>query len=136
MIDITKQAPALKIRPGPNDSNTRGDVFGGWLLCNVDIAASITACEVAKGLTATVAVKDLTFLKPVFTYDIVSLYTEVEKVGKTSITIKVEVYAQRMNEMSRPELDKMIKVSDATLVFVAIGKPGEKRLIDPSKHLP
>lgn len=129
MIDATKQTPALRVRPGPNDSNARGDVFGGWLMSQIDIAASITACDITNGMTATRAVKDLTFLQPIFTYDIVSFYTEVVEIGKTSITIRVEVYAQRMNDMSEPKLNEMIKVSEATLVFVAISKPGEKRII-------
>lgn len=129
MIDPTTQKPVLIIRPGPNDSNARGDVFGGWLASSIDIAASITATEAANGMTATRSIKELNFLKPIFTYDIVSFYNEVTAVGKTSITIKTEVYVQRMNAMNEPNFKDLIKVSDATLVFVAIGKPGEKRLI-------
>jgi acyl-CoA thioesterase YciA len=129
MINIKKQAPALKVRPGPNDSNARGDVFGGWLMSQIDIAASITACDVTNGSTATRAVDGLVFLQPIYTYDIVSFYTEVLTIGNTSITIKTEVYVQRMNEMNAPKLDEWIKAAEATLVFVAINKPGEKRLI-------
>jgi len=129
MIDPNSQQPALRVRPGPNDSNARGDIFGGWLMSQIDIAASITACDVAQGMTVTRAVKDLIFIQPIFTYDIVSFYTEVLSTGKTSVTIKVEVYAQRMGSLSHPDLKNMIKVSDATLVFVAVSKPGEKRLI-------
>lgn len=128
MIDPSKQQPALRVRPGPNDSNLRGDAFGGWTLAQIDIAASVIACETAKGMCVTRAV-NVVFIQPIYTYDIVSFYTEVLKIGTTSITVKVEVYAQRMNALSAPQLDTMIKVSDATLVFVAVNKPGEKRVI-------
>jgi acyl-CoA thioesterase YciA len=129
MIDVAKQSPSLRIRPGPNDSNARGDIFGGWLMSQIDVAASITACDVTNGMTATVAVKELVFMKPIFTYDVVSFYTEVLDIGKTSITIGVEVFVQRMNDMGRPQLGEMIKASHATLVFVAISEPGVKRTI-------
>ncbi len=115
--------PVLRLRPGMPETNMKGDVFGGWLLSQIDIAGGITACQVAKGLVSTVAVKDLIFLKPIFIYDSVSFYTEVIKVGTTSITIKIEVIAQRAMT------DELVKVSEATLIFVAINKPGEKRAI-------
>lgn len=129
MIDPNTQQPALRIRPGPQDANLRGDTFGGWLMANLDIAASITACEVAQGMTATRAVKEINFIQPIFVYDIVSFYTEVVNVGTSSITVKVEAYVQRMNALSNPDMKEKIKVSDAILVFVAINKPGEKRVI-------
>lgn len=130
MIDPKTQQPVLRVRPGPNDSNVRGDIFGGWLMSQIDIAASITAGHVTKGMTVTRAVKDLNFTQSIFTYDIVSFYTEVLHIGTTSITIRVEVFAQRTNALSKPNMDEMIKVSDATLVFVAVNKPGEKRVIE------
>ncbi len=129
MIDIAKNSPTLIIRPGPNDANVRGDIFGGWLMSQIDVAASITAGIVAKGLTATVAVEPLQFIRPIYVYDIVHFFTEVVRVGQTSVTIKVEVFAQRTSAMSNPQLE-MIKVSDATLVFVAISEPGVKRVIE------
>jgi len=129
MIDISKSSPTLIIRPGPNDANVRGDIFGGWLMSHIDVAASITAGIIAKGLTATVAVESLRFIQPIYTYDIVHFFTEVAKIGKTSVTINVEVFAQRTFGMSNPQV-AMKKVSDATLVFVAISAPGEKRIIE------
>lgn len=128
-MNIKNKQPTLKIRPGPQDANARGDIFGGWLMSAIDIAASITACDVTNGSTATRAVDGLVFLQPIYTYDIVSFYTEVLAIGSTSITIKTEVYVQRMNEMNAPKLDEWIKAAEATLVFVAINKPGEKRMI-------
>lgn len=126
-MDITQinEQPVLRVRPGPNDANVRGDIFGGWLMSQIDIAGSITACQVTKGMTVTVAVKDLTFLKSIFTYDLVSFFTEVVAIGTTSITIKVEVFAQRL-----PMSSELVKVSEAILVFVAVNKPGEKRVIE------
>lgn len=129
MIDISKSSPTLIIRPGPNDANVRGDIFGGWLMSQIDVAASIAAGILAKGLTATVAVESLQFIRPIYTYDIVHFFTEVVRIGKTSVTIKVEVFAQRTSAMSNPQLE-MVKVSDATLVFVAISEPGVKRVIE------
>jgi acyl-CoA thioesterase YciA len=94
-------------------------------MSQIDIAASITACKVTKGMTVTRAVKELQFLQPIFTYDLVSFFTEVLAIGNTSITIKTEVFAQRL-----PMSAELVKVSEAILVFVAVNKPGEKRVIE------
>ena len=125
-IDVTKinDQPVLLVRPGPNDANARGDIFGGWLMSQIDIAASITACKIAKGMTVTVAVQELKFIKSIFTYDRVSFFTEVLAVGTTSVTIKVEAFSQS------PLSEEWVKVSEAILVFVAVNKPGEKRVIE------
>jgi acyl-CoA thioesterase YciA len=131
MIDPKTQQPILKLKPGPNDANLRGDIFGGWLMSQIDIAGGITATKETKGMTVTRAVKDLTFIKPLFVYDLVSFFTEVLDVGKTSITIKVEVYAERYSNLLNPAAgpEEIDKISDATLVYVAVNKPGEKRII-------
>jgi acyl-CoA thioesterase YciA len=96
-------------------------------MSQIDIAGAIAAAQRAKGPVVTVAVKELKFLQPLFIYDIASFYTKVIAVGKTSVTIEVEVYAERYQE--DVELASHIKVSEASLVYVAVSKPGEKRLI-------
>ena len=128
MIDPTTQQPVLRLTPRPNDANARGDIFGGWLMSQIDIAGGITATDTTKGMTCTRAVKELTFIQPLFVYDVVSFFTEVLEIGKTSITIKIETYAQRFNSTTS-QFGEMVKVSDAVLVYVALHKPGEKRII-------
>ena len=119
--------PTLRVKTRPNDANKAGDIFGGWLMSQIDIAGAIAAAKRAKGPVVTVAVKELKFLKPLFIYDIASFYTRITGVGKTSLFIDVDVYAERynggVNETSN------IKVSEAHLIYVAASKPGEKRLV-------
>ncbi|MDQ8039875.1 MAG: hotdog domain-containing protein [Rickettsiella sp.] len=129
MGNIDQLNPTLRVKTRPNDANKGGDIFGGWLMSQIDIAGAIAAARRAEGPVVTVAVKELKFLQPLFIYDIASFYTEVIKVGNTSVTIKVEVYAERYQE-GETQLTE-IKVSDAELVYVAVSKPGEKRLIPP-----
>lgn len=90
--------PTLRITTRPNDANSSGDIFGGWLMSQIDIAGSIEAKVRAKSAIATIAVKELLFLKPLFVYDLVSFYTELVSVGTTSITVKIEVFATRLAE--------------------------------------
>lgn len=96
-------------------------------MSQIDIAGAIAAARRAKGSVVTVAVKELKFLQPLFIYDIASFYTKITAVGKTSITIEVEVYAERYNEGVNEATST--KVSEANLIYVAVSKPGEKRLI-------
>ncbi|WP_010598564.1 acyl-CoA thioesterase [Rickettsiella massiliensis] len=117
----------LRVKTRPNDANKGGDIFGGWLMSQIDIAGAIAAAECAKGPVVTVAVKDLKFIQPLFIYDIASFYTKVTRVGSTSVTVEVEVFAQRYQEGERPR--DRVKVSDATLIYVAVSKPGQKRTI-------
>jgi acyl-CoA thioesterase YciA len=126
-MENTSQELALRIKTRPIDANKSGDIFGGWLMSQIDMAGAIAAAHRAKGPVVTVAVKELKFLKPLFIYDIASFYTKVIHVGKTSVTIEVEVYAERYQE-GNSDLSR-VKVSDAILVYVAVAKPGEKRLI-------
>jgi acyl-CoA thioesterase YciA len=119
--------PTLRVKTRPNDANKSGDIFGGWLMSQIDIAGAIAAARRAKGSVVTVAVKELKFLQPLFIYDIASFYTKITAVGKTSITIEVEVYAERYNEGVNEATST--KVSEANLIYVAVSKPGEKRLI-------
>jgi acyl-CoA thioesterase YciA len=105
----------LRVVPMPANANQSGDIFGGWIMSQVDIAGSIPAVRLAKGRVATVAVNSFQFKQPVLVGDVVSFYAEVIRVGRTSITVNVEVYAQR-----RPEREQVVKVTEATLTYVAI----------------
>ncbi|OGT16234.1 MAG: acyl-CoA thioesterase [Gammaproteobacteria bacterium RIFCSPLOWO2_02_FULL_38_11] len=115
----------LRVIPRPNETNNTGDIFGGWLMSQIDLAGAVLGIEYTEGPIVTVAVKDLTFLKPIYVYDLVSFYGEITHVGKSSLTIHIEAYAQRRNVFHSGTL----KVSDAILVYVAVEKPGVKRLI-------
>ena len=110
--------------PMPADANQNGDIFGGWIMAQVDIAGSIPAVRLAKGRVATVAVNSFLFKQPVFVGDLVSLYAEVVRVGRTSITVNVEVYAQR-----KPERDEVVKVTEATLTYVAVDENRRPRVV-------
>jgi acyl-CoA thioesterase YciA len=116
--------PTLRVVPMPADENQSGDIFGGWIMSQVDIAGSISAVRVARGRVATVAVNSFQFKQPVLVGDVVSFYAEVVRVGRTSITVNVEVYAQR-----RPEREEVVKVTEATLTFVAIDDNRQPRVV-------
>jgi acyl-CoA thioesterase YciA len=116
--------PTLRVVPMPADANFSGDIFGGWIMSQVDIAGSIPAMRLAKGRVATVAVNSFQFRQPVFVGDLVSIYAEVVRVGRTSITVNVEVYAQR-----RPEEIECVKVTEATLTYVAVDNNRRPRIV-------
>ncbi|MFU8797672.1 MAG: acyl-CoA thioesterase [Gammaproteobacteria bacterium] len=120
--------PTLRITTGPSDANLNGSIFGGWLMSHIDIAGSIDAAIRANGPVATVTVESLQFLNPLYPHDHVSFYTEITRVGKTSITIAIEVYAQRAIYGENFE-HQIVKVADAVFIYVAVSKPGEKRLV-------
>ena len=122
MMINAKRQPVLRIKTRPNDANAAGDIFGGWLMSEIDIAGAIIAGKQAQGPVVTVAVEKLTFLKPLFIYDLVSFYGEVTRVGKTSVTVELEVFAERYGKPG-----EIFKVSDAKLIYVAVSKPGTKR---------
>jgi acyl-CoA thioesterase YciA len=106
--------PTLRVVPMPSDANYTGDIFGGWIMSQVDIAGSIPAIELAGGRVATVAVNSFVFKQPVMIGDVVSFYAKVVRVGRTSITVDVEVFARRR------ELHEAVKVTEATLTYVAV----------------
>ena len=110
----TGRDPTLRVVPMPSDANFTGDIFGGWIMSQVDIAGAIPAIELAKGRVATVAVNSFVFKQPVMIGDVVSFYAEVVRVGRTSITVDVEVYARRRT------LLEVVKVTEATLTYVAV----------------
>jgi acyl-CoA thioesterase YciA len=118
--------PTLRIVPMPADTNYAGNIFGGWILSQVDIAGSIPAIRRARGRVTTVAVNSVEFHEPVFVGDIVSCYAEVVRVGRTSITVEVDVYAER--NASRVEC---CHVTQAVLTFVAIDEHRRPRVVPP-----
>ena len=122
-LPIAKE-PTLRVVPMPADANQNGDIFGGWIMAQVDIAGSIPAVRLAKGRVATVAVNSFLFKQPVFVGDLVSLYAEVIRVGRTSITVNVEVFAQR-----KPEREELVKVTEATLTYVAVDDDRRPRVV-------
>lgn len=123
---LPDKQPAIRVAAMPADTNSAGTIFGGWIMSQVDIAGSIIALERAKGRVVTVAVNSFEFHQPVFVGDLISCYAEVIKVGRTSITVKVEVYAQRC-----PSNPKTIKVTQAELTYVALDENRKPRGIPP-----
>jgi acyl-CoA thioesterase YciA len=119
--------PALRVVPMPADANQHGDIFGGWIMSQVDIAGGTAAARLARGRVATVAVKEFVFKQPVQIGDLLSFFVEVERVGNTSITVTVEVYAER-----RPSDPTVVKVTEATLTYVAIDREGRPRAVPRS----
>lgn len=111
----TDREPVLRIQPRPADVNMHGDIFGGWIMAQVDMAGGIVAARRAKGRVATVAVNQFVFKHPVFVGDVLSLYVDVTRVGRTSITVAVEVFAER----GIPDT-QVYRVTEATLTFVAV----------------
>ena len=118
--------PALRVVPMPADANPTGDIFGGWIMSQVDVAGSIPALRLARGRVATIAVNSFVFKQPVLIGDLVSFYARVIKVGRTSITVDVEVFAQRL----LPE-EVTVKVTEATLTYVAVDRDRKPRPIVP-----
>ncbi len=118
--------PQLRVVPMPADANIHGDVFGGWIMAQVDIAGSLPAVRRANGRVATVAVNSFLFKQPVFVGDLLSFYANVVKVGITSVTVNVEVYAERMRLQS-----EVVKVTEATLTYVATGADRKPRPLPP-----
>jgi acyl-CoA thioesterase YciA len=114
--------PSLRVMPMPADANQNGDIFGGWIMSQVDIAGGAVASRLARGRVATVAVKEFVFKQPVHIGDLLSFYVDVERIGTTSVTVTVEVYAER-----RPSDPKVVKVTEATLTYVAIDGAGQPR---------
>ena len=114
--------PVLRVVPMPADANQHGDIFGGWIMAQVDIAGGTLAGRIARGRIATVAVNSFVFKQPVQIGDLLSFYVDLVKIGNTSITVNVEVYAER----GKAEL-KVVKVTEATLTYVAIDLTGRPR---------
>ena len=121
---LPDKEPVLRVVPMPADVNQHGDIFGGWIMAQVDIAGGVMAARHARGRVATVAVNSFTFKQPVFVGDLVTFYAQVTRVGKTSITVDVEVYAQR-----NPKDLITVRVTEAVLTYVAVGDDRRPREI-------
>jgi acyl-CoA thioesterase YciA len=114
----------MKVIPMPSDVNANGDIFGGWVMAQVDLAGSVLPARHVKGRMATVAVNEFIFKQPVRVGDILSFYATVQRIGRTSITIQVEVYAERYDAQGI-----YMKVTEASLTYVAIDDHGRPRPI-------
>jgi acyl-CoA thioesterase YciA len=119
----------LSIRPRamPADTNPNGDIFGGWLLSQMDIGGGIFASKVAKSRTVTVAIEAMNFRKPVFVGDVVSVHVNLVRIGKTSVTVRVEAWVMRRNEMHS------ILVTDGNFTYVSIDDNGRPQVIQPGE---
>jgi acyl-CoA thioesterase YciA len=115
----------LKVIPMPADCNANGDIFGGWVMAQVDLAGSVVPARYVDGRMATVAVNQFIFKQPVRVGDILSFFASVTRVGNTSITVEVEVYAERFRAQGQ-----YVKVTEASLTYVAIDEEGKPRPID------
>ena len=118
--------PTTRVLAMPTDTNAAGDIFGGWIMAQVDIAGSIVAHRRASGRVVTVAVNSFQFHKPVYVADLISCYAEVVRVGTTSLTVHVEVFAER-KRLS----EECIKVTEATLTYVAVSEDRRPRPVPP-----
>lgn len=114
----------LRVMPMPADANANGDIFGGWIMAQVDLAGSVQSARLARGRVATVAVNQFIFKQPVSVGDLLSFYSRVERVGRTSVTVHVEVFAER-----NPANPCVVKVTEANLTYVAIDEQGRSREI-------
>ena len=118
----TDRQPAIKVAAMPKDTNSGGSIFGGWIMSQIDIAGAIAALERAKGRVVTVAVNSMEFHEPVFVGDLISCYADVIKTGHSSITVKVEVFAER-----NPSKKETVKVTEAVLTYVALDENRQLR---------
>ena len=120
----TDKELVLKVIPMPADCNANGDIFGGWVMAQVDLAGSVVPARYVDGRMATVAVNQFIFKQPVRVGDILSFFAEVTRIGNTSITVQVEVYAERFRAQGQ-----YVKVTEASLTYVAIDEGGKPRPI-------
>ena len=121
------QELVLKVIPMPADCNANGDIFGGWVMAQVDLAGAVLPARYVKGRMATVAVNQFIFKQPVKVGDILSFFAQVTRIGNTSITVRVEVFAERFRAQGQ-----YLKVTEASLTYVAIDDQGRPRSIDKS----
>jgi len=125
----TDRELVMRVMPMPADANGNGDIFGGWIMAQVDLAGAVLPMRIARGRIATVAVNEFIFKQAVSVGDLLSFYGKVMRVGNTSVTVHVEVYAER-----NPADPHIVKVTEATLTYVAIDRQGQPRPIpkDPA----
>ena len=118
----TDQELVLKVIPMPGDCNANGDIFGGWVMAHVDLAGAVVPARYAGGRMATVAVNEFVFKHPVRVGDILSFFAKLTRIGRTSITVKIEVFAERFGSQG-----EYTKVTEASLTYVAIDENGKPR---------
>ena len=123
-MTVTNRDPVLRVVPGPTDINANGHIFGGWVLSQMDIAGGITASKRAQGPVATVAIDGMEFIAPIHLRDLISVYAAIEKVGRTSMKVRIEVIATR----DRGATD--IKVTEGVFTFVALDEQHRPRPVD------
>ena len=123
MTDL-KREPVLRVVPGPTDINANGHIFGGWVLSQMDIAGGIAASQRANGAVATVAIEGMKFITPIHIRDLISVYANVERVGRTSMAVRIEVVATR----DRGKTD--VKVTEGLFTFVALDEQYRPRSVD------
>jgi acyl-CoA thioesterase YciA len=126
-VALPDVSPSLRVIPMPSDTNAHGVIFGGWVMAQVDLAGSVAAMARA-GKVVTIAVNSFTFKEPVYVGDLVSLYANVVRVGRTSITVEVQVYAERRYR----DVHEVVKVTEASLTYVAIDEERKPRAIPPA----
>jgi len=126
MRSTNQRDPTVRARAMPADTNPAGDIFGGWLMSQMDMAGEITARQRSRTRVVTVAVDAMTFHKPVHVGDVVSCYTEIERVGRTSITVRIEAVAMRQDSGNN------VPVTEAVFVYVALGEDGLPTEVGPS----
>ena len=122
----TDKELVLKVIPMPADTNGNGDIFGGWVMAQVDLAASVLPARHIRGRMATVAVKEVVFKQPVYVGDLLSFFAHVTHIGRTSITVAVEVFAERFAAQG-----EHLKVTEAQVTYVAVGDDGKPRPLSP-----
>ncbi len=125
--DKPRGALSLRVMAMPADTNANGDIFGGWVLSRMDQAGGIAGVERARGRVATIAIQAMTFHRPVWVGDVLEVYTDIERIGRTSMTIHIEAFAARFRTTVRE------KVTDGTFTFVAIDDKGKPRPIPPER---
>ncbi len=119
------RVPILRVVPGPSDINANGHIFGGWVLSQMDIAAGIVASRRADGPVATVAIERMEFLAPIHLRDLISVFAEIEHVGRTSMKVRIEVLAHRDRGTTE------VKVTEGLFTFVALDEKHQPRPVDP-----
>jgi len=128
-VSLPDRQPTLRVMPMPRDVNANGDVFGGWIMSQVDIAGAVVAMQRARGRVVTVSVDSFSFKQPVSVGDVVSFFAEIIAVGRTSLKVDVAVFAER-----NPMHPVTVKVTEAVLTYVAINQQGIKRELPSSEQ--
>jgi acyl-CoA thioesterase YciA len=123
-VTVTNRDPVLRVVPGPTDINANGHIFGGWVLSQMDIAGGITASRRSQGPVATVAIERMEFIAPIHLRDVISVYAEVERVGRTSMGVRIEVVA------SRDRGATLVQVTEGLFTFVALDENNRPRPVE------